>query len=156
MDGTLLNSKHEINPEFWEVWEKLKAKNIIFACASGRQYYSLIKKFENIKDDIYFIAENGSFVAYRDEILHINTLDRKKTFEFIELARKIDGVNIVLCGKNSSYVESNNSEFIDKIKPFLEKFEVVDSLEEVQDDFLKIALCDFKNSEKNSYKYFII
>ena len=154
MDGTLLNSKHEINPEFWEVWEKLRARDITFACASGRQYYNLIKKFEDIKDDIYFIAENGSFVAYKGEILHINTLERKKTFEFIELARKIDGVNIVLCGKNSAYIESNNSKFIEEVKPYYEKFEIVNSLEEVEDDFLKIALCDFKNSEENSYKYF--
>ncbi|MGB6129391.1 MAG: HAD family hydrolase [Psychrilyobacter sp.] len=154
MDGTLLNSKHEINPEFWEVWGKLKEKNIVFACASGRQYYNLIKKFENIKDDIYFIAENGSFVAYKGEILHINILDRKKTFEFIELARTIDGVNVVLCGKNSAYVELNDSKFIEEVKPYYEKFEIVNSLEEVEDDFLKIALCDFKNSEENSYKYF--
>jgi len=154
MDGTLLNSKHEINPEFWGVWEKLKERNIIFACASGRQYYNLIKKFEGIKDEIYFIAENGSFVAYKGEILHINTLDRKKTFEFIELARTIDGVNIVLCGKNSAYIESNDSKFIEEVKPYYEKFEIVNSLEEVEDDFLKIALCDFKNSEENSYKYF--
>lgn len=154
MDGTLLNSKHEINPEFWEVWKKLKAKNIVFACASGRQYYNLVKKFENIKDDIYFIAENGSFIAYKGEILHVNTLERKKTFEFIELARKIDGVNIVLCGKNSAYIESNNSKFIEEVKQYYEKFKIVNSLEEAEDDFLKIALCDFKSSEENSYKYF--
>lgn len=154
MDGTLLNSKHEINPEFWEVWKKLKAKDITFVCASGRQYYNLVEKFKNIKEEIYFIAENGSFVVYKDEVLYMNTLDREKTFKFIEIARKIDGVNIVLCGKNSAYVESNDSKFIDEVKPYYEKFEVVNSLEDVEDDFLKIALCDFKNSEKNSYKYF--
>jgi Cof subfamily protein (haloacid dehalogenase superfamily) len=114
----------------------------------------LIKTFENIKDEIYFIAENGGFVAYKGEILHINTLERKKTFEFIELARKIDGVNIVLCGKNSAYVESNDSKFIDEVKPYYEKLEIVNFLEEVEGDFLKIALCDFKNSEENSYKIF--
>jgi hydroxymethylpyrimidine pyrophosphatase-like HAD family hydrolase len=26
MDGSLLNDNHEINPEFWEVLKKLKAK----------------------------------------------------------------------------------------------------------------------------------
>ena len=154
MDGTLLNDNHEINPEFWGILKKLKAKNIIFACASGRQYYSLIKTFEDTKDDIYFIAENGGFVAYQDEILHIDTLERKKVFEFIEIARKIDGVNIVLCGKNSAYVESNNSKFISEVKPYYERVEIVNTLEEVEDDFLKIALCDFKSSEGNSYKFF--
>jgi len=154
MDGTLLDNNHKINPEFWEIFKKLKAKNIIFTCASGRQYYSLIKTFDSIKDDIYFIAENGGFVASQDKILHINTLERKRTFEFIDIARKIDSVNIVLCGKNSAYVESNDPKFLDEVKPYYEKLEIVNSLEEVEDDFLKIALCDFKNSEKNSYKIF--
>ena len=37
MDGTLLNEKDEINEEFFDVFNKLKERNIIFAAASGRQ-----------------------------------------------------------------------------------------------------------------------
>ena len=43
MDGTLLNYKNEIHEEFYEVFNELKKKNIIFAAASGRQYYNLVK-----------------------------------------------------------------------------------------------------------------
>ena len=41
MDGTLLNSKNEINNEFWEIQEKLAKDGVIFSVASGRPYYNL-------------------------------------------------------------------------------------------------------------------
>ncbi len=31
MDGTLLNSKKELSPEFYDVFEELKKRNILFA-----------------------------------------------------------------------------------------------------------------------------
>ena len=38
MDGTLLNSRNEIQEGFYEVFNELQEKEIIFAAASGRQY----------------------------------------------------------------------------------------------------------------------
>ncbi|WP_417921881.1 HAD hydrolase family protein, partial [Clostridioides difficile] len=37
----------------------------MFSAASGRQYQNLIKKFEDIKDDMMFISENGTLVVYK-------------------------------------------------------------------------------------------
>ena len=43
MDGTLLDDNNNINEEFWNIEKELNKKGIIFAAASGRQYYSLKK-----------------------------------------------------------------------------------------------------------------
>ena len=43
MDGTLLNSNNEIQHGFYDVFEKIQEKGIIFAAASGRQYYNLLE-----------------------------------------------------------------------------------------------------------------
>ena len=59
MDGTLLNDKNEIHEEFYKVFQELKKQNIIFAAASGRQYYNLAKRFEKIKDDNYLNIFNS-------------------------------------------------------------------------------------------------
>ena len=70
MDGTLLNSKHEVSPLFFELFKRLKEKNILFVAASGRQYHSIIEKLDYIKDDILIVAENGAIVKDRStEIL---------------------------------------------------------------------------------------
>ena len=73
MDGTLLNSKKEIHEEFYEVFREMREKDIIFAAASGRQYYSLLETFDNKHpDNDYFVklkGENGfeDKVSYLDE-----------------------------------------------------------------------------------------
>ena len=84
MDGTLLNSKHEIDDSFYEVLPKLQEKGIKFTIASGRQYYSLLDTFEGISDNLLFIAENGTYVMYRGEEIMVNPLDK-------DLAHKLRG-----------------------------------------------------------------
>ncbi|WP_297131460.1 HAD family hydrolase, partial [Terrisporobacter sp.] len=45
MDGTLLDSNHNLSPHLFNLIKQLKEKNIKFAIASGRQYYNLLKNF---------------------------------------------------------------------------------------------------------------
>ncbi|EGT3617011.1 HAD family hydrolase [Clostridium perfringens] len=154
MDGTLLNSNKEVSPEFYEVFEELKKRNILFAAASGRQYYTLAKEFDDIKEDMLFIAENGTFVVYKGKELVVNGLDRELANELIRIGRTIENSNIVLCGKNSAYVECDDERFLEEVRKYYERCEIVEDLEKVDDTILKVTMCDFNGSEKNSYKYF--
>ena len=60
MDGTLLDSNKRQPPDFMD-WVKAHPaiKTVI---ASGRQYYTLVKDFIPIKDQLIYIAENGGIV----------------------------------------------------------------------------------------------
>ncbi|MBD7913537.1 HAD family hydrolase [Clostridium sp. Sa3CUN1] len=154
MDGTLLNSNNEINEEFFEVFNKLKEKNIIFAAASGRQYYNLVKRFEKISDDIMFIAENGTFVAYKGKEILVNSLDREVANELIKIGRNIDNAYVILCGKKSAYIEKRDERLVKETKKYYERYEIVEDLTKIEDDILKVTICDFSGSEFNSNKYF--
>ena len=57
MDGTLLNDHDEINEEFWTIERQLSNEGVIFAIASGRPYYNLVRKFDRIKDNLLFIVK---------------------------------------------------------------------------------------------------
>ena len=154
MDGTLLNKNGEINEEFFEVFNKLKEKNIIFSAASGRQYYNLLKKFEKISDDIMFIAENGTFVVYKGEELVVNSLDKEAAIELIKIGRTIKNAYVIVCGKNSAYIENTDERLVRETKKYYERYKVVNNLEDIEDDILKVTICDFSGSENNSNKYF--
>ncbi|MBU5316172.1 Cof-type HAD-IIB family hydrolase [Clostridium bornimense] len=154
MDGTLLNSKKEIHEEFYEVFKEMKEKNIIFAAASGRQYYSLLETFDNIKDDMMFIAENGTFVMYKGKEIVTNTLDRELAMELVSIARKVDEGYTVLCGKNSAYIESDDSRLVNEVSKYYKRYKIVDDITTVDDDILKVTICDFKGAEENSNNYF--
>jgi len=154
MDGTLLDDNHMINDEFWEVFEKLKKRGIHFASASGRQYYNLLKNLEEIKDDVYFVAENGTYVVHRGEELFLNALPMEDARMLVEKGRRVESADVILCGKRSAYVDSNKAEFIKEVEKYYEKYEIVADLLQVDDDVLKVTLCDFTGAEENSHPHF--
>lgn len=155
MDGTLLNAKHELSPDFFPLFDQMKEKGLLFAAASGRQFYNLLNRFENIREDVIFIAENGSYVVYKGEDLLVQAMDPGIVREQLAIARKIPDAYTILCGKKRAYVESEAPRFIDNLQMYYDKYEVVEDLLKVADDqFLKIAICDMAGSESNSYSYF--
>ena len=155
MDGTLLNSQHELNPSFFDLFHQMKTKGILFVAASGRQYYNLINRFESIQDEIVFIAENGSYVMYKNEEFLVQAMEREEAMEHIITARKIDKCFVILCGKKCAYIENDHPDFMHHVNMYYDKYQVVEDLLKVQDDqFLKIAICDFAGSENNSYHYY--
>jgi HAD superfamily hydrolase (TIGR01484 family) len=79
MDGTLLNSNHEVSNRFFELYAALKQRGILFVAASGRQYNSIVDKLGPIKNEIIVIAENGGFdepIAFWDERLSTAAVER--------------------------------------------------------------------------------
>lgn len=154
MDGTLLNTQAEVHGDFPEVLEKIKANNILFAIASGRQYYNLLDKFEEMKDHILFIAENGTYVVYKGEEILVNAVERELANELIRIGRTIKNADIVLCGKQAAYIEKADERLIKEVEKYYAKYKIVENLELVEDEILKVTLCDFAGSEQNSLVYY--
>ena len=154
MDGTLLNSNNEIHADFYPMFQSLKEKDIIFAAASGRQYYNLLERFKDIKDDMMFIAENGTFVVYKGIELIVNSLEKNIAKELIEIGRTIPNSYVILCGKNSAYIESHDERLIKQTAKYYERYKIVENLTSIDDDILKVTICDFNGSENNSNNYF--
>ena len=154
MDGTLLNSNNEIHADFYPMFQSLKEKDIIFAAASGRQYYNLLERFKDIKDDMMFIAENGTFVVYKGKELIVNSLEKNIAKELIEIGRTIPNSYVILCGKNSAYIESHDERLINQTAKYYERYKIVEDLTSIDDDILKVTICDFNGSENNSNNYF--
>ncbi|MBE6054811.1 MAG: HAD family hydrolase, partial [Clostridium sartagoforme] len=138
----------------FDIFNKLKERDIIFAAASGRQYYNLLKRFEKISDDIMFIAENGTFVVYKGEEILVNSLNRQEANELIKIGRTIEDAYVILCGKKSAYIENDDERLVKETKKYYERYEIVDDLTKVEDDVLKVTICDFAGSELNSNDYY--
>ena len=153
MDGTLLNSRGELSPHFYDVFNELKARNIIFAAASGRQYFTLVENFKEIADDMLFIAENGTYIAYRGKELAIHPLEREIAHELIKRGRQI-GVDIVLATSKGAFIESKNELFMKEVSKYYVRNQIVDDLLQVEGDILKVTICDFKGAETHSYEAF--
>lgn len=152
MDGTLLNEKHEVSPRFFEQYQKLKAQNIHFVAASGRQYHSIIEKLKHIKNEISIIAENGGMLQHDNAVKALLKLSNADVERCIKTIRRIENAHIVLCGSQSAYIEGDDSAFISRLKEYYTTVKSVEDLTKFKsDEFLKIAVFHFESSEKLVY-----
>ena len=148
MDGTLLNSNHEVSNKFFQLFEELKKRDIRFVAASGRQYNSIVDKLNTIKDDIIIVAENGAFVKEQGQELLATPLNQTTTNNVIELLRNVAGIHPVLCGKNNAYINGNSDKFISKLREYYSEFSILNDIASFDGEVLKIAIYHFESSEK--------
>lgn len=153
MDGTLLNDQHQLHPEFFEVYRKLRDQGILFVPASGRQYYSLLHYFRPIQEEIGFIAENGSYVTYQNKVLFTDAMPIERVKEIVQLTREIPQANAVICGTQHAFVESKDTAFTDLFQNFYYQNLLVDDVLDhlTEDQIIKVAVHHPKNAEKHLY-----
>ncbi|MEM9077953.1 MAG: HAD family hydrolase [Bacteroidota bacterium] len=151
MDGTLLNSKHEVSTLFFEQFQELKKRNIRFVAASGRQYHSMADKLGKVKDDVIFISENGAFVKKGDEELSVTPIKQSLIQELLEIVDAIDGGYAMLCGKYKSYLDGSSKYFLEQIKEYYSCYEVVKDYTKVTDEIVKIAVYHGISAEEFIY-----
>lgn len=112
IDGTLVpEGTDRMNPETFEVIRELKAKGIMFAAASGRQYASMRYVFEPVADDIIFIAENGSNVMCRGKNMSSSYIAPELAKELLQCMRAQENTDIILSTPETLYIETKKPEF---------------------------------------------
>ena len=156
MDGTLLDSSHNIPAETAETVLALEKKGIKFAAASGRQYYSLKNLFDSIgiSGHMIFMAENGGIIYENDKVLHMDPLPVEMVKEFIGVLSDMPDVRILLSGARSAYIKKGSIDrgFGFNADLYCGRLEQVDDLYAAaeSDDIIKIAVYD-RDAEHSCY-----
>ena len=154
MDGTLLNSQHEVSSRFLEQFQQLKARGIHFVAASGRQFQSITHKLSSIQDDISVIAENGALMQHNGNTQVLLQLSPSDVNTCIALLRQVKGCYPLLCGRKAAYIESKDDAFIEEFKNYYSAVQRVDDLTQIKDDeFLKVAVFHFESTEDFVYPH---
>ncbi len=151
MDGTLLNSNHQVSNRFFELFQGLKEKEIQFVAASGRQYHSIVQKLAPIQNDILVIAENGALVKQREEELLVTPLQEGLKETLLSKIEEIDGAHAMLCGKYNAYFDGKSKPFLEQLKEYYGRFEIIDTFADVDDEIVKIAVYHSTSAEKCLY-----
>lgn len=155
MDGTLLNSNHEIPNNFKETISSLKEKDIMFAISTGRNYLDISYKFDDYKDELLFICENGTGIYYKDECVYSKFLEKDTIKKLVELGRNVENAYPMLCGTKGLYLEDEKVlEKLNELFPMNLPVINVDSLLDVDDGIFKVNMFDLTDAETNSYPIF--
>jgi len=153
MDGTLLNSNHEVSSRFFELFKNLKQQNIQFVAASGRPYYSIVEKLQPIKDDIIIVAENGGLVIKNKNVLLSYKLNTNRLVELYKLVTSIENTYPIFCTKDQAFILRASDELVKTFSEYYSVYTIIDSFEDITEDVIKIALYHTTNSEANIFPF---
>lgn len=155
LDGTLVNSSGKISEEFFDLYEKLKRFEVTFAFASGRQYQNLAKIFSSIKEEVYFIVQNGAYMLHKEKEIFSRVLSKENVTEAVKIVKTLPEREVVLCGKKSAYIQKGNVEFKNRLSKTYEILTEMENITQpIEDDILQISICDLKDVEKDTFPHF--
>ncbi len=157
MDGTLLDSRSEFPPRFWDLLDELHRRDIEFVPASGRQLARLTSMFESRADHMSFVAENGTLVMNHGTPIQMKTLTPdivNAVLSTVSSHRDSHRVYPVVCGYRSAYINSSTPQFHTEAEKYYAALQMIDDLSSYDDEVLKIALYDLDDAEESAYPLF--
>lgn len=153
MDGTLLNSKHEVSPLFLQLFKKLIKHDIIFVAASGRPYYGMVDKLSEIKDDIIIVAENGGLAIHENNVFLSNPIVEKNFKSIISIIDTVENAHPVFCTQDRAYVMSKSHQLLNLLSEYYHNYKVINHPSEIVEEVYKVALFHEESSEKHIYPH---
>jgi len=106
LDGTLLNDRKEVPPDFIPMVEALYPRGIRFVLASGRQYYNLAAMVEPVADKLFYFAENGGLIFDGADIISCSPIPEDMLRELRRAGAEI-GAPLVMSGVKSAYIAAD-------------------------------------------------
>lgn len=146
IDGTLLPyGETVLSPRLFDIIRRLRARDILFCPASGRQYHSLRLLFAPVADEICYLCENGAavFGPGREEdapLLAKTALPRADALALSRAIMERPDCEVLISGENTSYVCGCPDAMIEGMRAALGNRMVrVARLEDIQEDMIKVS-----------------
>ena len=139
LDGTLVLPDGSISKETFDVIRALHKKNIKFAVATGRQGVTVENDFQEVLDYIYVIADNGAIIKYQGKEIGVTYLDQEKARGVIETGKQIEGIQMIICCKDTAYNMTTDKAFEEEIMKYYHSITNATNSNEIKEDIIKIA-----------------
>ncbi len=104
MDGTLLDENSQVPEETYELIRQLKDEGVRFVVSSGRRYDTLSEMFAPVKNDMDYVASNGTQVYVGGEVLDREVYSHAAIKRLEKVIKKFDCLHLVLFDRKNSYL----------------------------------------------------
>lgn len=151
LDGSLLPDDKKVPEDFFTLLPELKKRGISVFSASGRTYRSLLHNFKDVSDQIGYICENGAYVVHEGKVLLSATMSMEEMAEILETVQTLPDVQPVLCGEKNAYMTVYPPAFEQYMSSYHYVHQTVSDYWEAKDCFYKLAICDLRGPENNSF-----
>ncbi|SEI71102.1 hypothetical protein/sugar-phosphatase [Kandleria vitulina] len=145
MDGTFLDHNKMFDYEFLSQFYKMQDKGIYFVLASGNQYLRIYHQFIPMSENIYFVADNGAYIAHGPKVLAYHTLTDVQVRHTLKALERYEHLVIMMSGLNGTHLLKKDKKYEHVAKNYYRNLQYYDSFDEVKDKIMKITLFDPKN-----------
>lgn len=156
LDGTILrHGAQKVDKSTIEVIGKLLDAGLLFAPASGRQIVSLKRLFEPISDRLVYISENGALSEYRGEVIAKTAMERKLALQIVEDVYEQPHCEVLISGQHTAYIKPKTEEYLYRMTKVVNyKTTIIDKFSDIDEDILKIAVCDLSGINNSKEHFF--
>ena len=140
IDGTLLeDGNNMLNPELPEVILRLRNQGMQFAAASGRQWVSIEKTFDRVKEKIFYLSDNGAYVGIHGRNLFLNTIEPEVVRQMVRDIRNA-GLIPLVSGPDVLYIDQGSEEFYDwLVNGYQFCVQRVEDVMQVEEPYIKVS-----------------
>lgn len=142
MDGTLLDSRKQLPPDFAEVFAALRARGVRFAVASGRSFVSLERYLVHMPGMPDCICDNGAYLVEDGRVGEMRVIARDKLHRFLRACRAYPELSLILCGPDGTYFLPEPADFAGRMVPYFSNARLVDDLFAVPEPIFKVGVSD--------------
>jgi len=144
VDGTILKPKEkQLGEEILTVIHQLTKRGILFAVASGRSYFDLVRLFKPVRNEILFISNDGATLFYKGMKLGSFPIEHKTGFEFMKDIYQYTEAEIILYGDDRIYLLPKSKEFENEMRMQSmltdTPVQTVSCMNQISTEYLKIA-----------------
>lgn len=156
LDGTLLRDDKSLPDGFFVAVSKLRANNVHFAIASGRQYANIRKLLEPAADEFIYIADNGAYVNLYGETIVGKAISPENVRRILEVCKTVPTAQPVLSCPEYACFRTESRHVEEDVSRYYESLVCSDALFESQIDghVLKVAVHDDCDAAKNLWPAF--
>lgn len=154
MDGTLLpDFDSYITEEMFDIIRELKKHGITFLAASGRQHPNLEHLFTPVKDDIYYMCENGCLLYVDGKMVRKEVMDYGLGQELLHAIMEKPGAEALVSGEETCYIQPKDPEYLVQIRDVVRnEVTVVDDIFNTPEEYFKISVYE-KNDAGQAAEY---
>ena len=142
IDGTLVpEGAPQADPRLPGIIRELKERGVYFVAASGREYPNLVRMFDAVKDEIYFITTNGSKVMYRGGLVSSAPMEQELVEDIVKWLRTQPQKFLILSTLEDVWSDSEDLSYVQKVQDqfHIVNLKMTEDVLAVKDPVIKIA-----------------
>ena len=154
LDGTLLNDRKQLPPDFDFVLQALNRRGVRFVAASGRSRQALSGVFGARMDAMTLICDNGAFWVEEGKNTFRSDLDRRDVADVDAAVQALGSrVRAILCGTKNTYIRdfSASEELRARLAISYRDYVRYTDPAAIDDAIFKIAVCDMEGAGAHAF-----